>query len=127
MQTKTWKSAERKIASLLGGERVPITGRTRGSAPDIQHDTLSLEVKHWQKFPEWLKDAMNQAEMSATNDQIPTVVLHEKGSAYDRCLTIMPLFGTIELLNRIEKLEAENEMLRDELQSWADARSIGGL
>lgn len=116
MTDKTWKSAERKIAALLGGERVPITGRSRGSAPDIQHETLSLEVKHWQKFPEWLKDAMNQAEMSATPDQIPTVVLHEKGSAYDQSLTFMPIHGMMKLLKTIENLEAENEALTEQLR-----------
>lgn len=122
MTDKTWKSAERKIAALLGGERVPITGRSRGSAPDIRHDTLSLEVKHWQKFPEWLKDAMQQAEMSATTGQIPTVVLHEKGSAYDRCLTIVPLFGMIGLLKRIEDLEIENEILKDNAKIMEELR-----
>lgn len=120
---QTWKSAERKIAALLGGERIPITGRARGNAPDIQHDTLSLEVKHWKKFPAWLLDAMDQAEKSATSDQIPTVILHEANSAYDKSLTIMPLFGTIRLLKRVEELESENERLKEEVYNF---RMYGG-
>lgn len=117
MTDKTWKSAERKIAALLGGERVPITGRTRGSAPDITHDTLSLEVKHWKKFPDWLKDAMEQAVMSASPDQIPTVVLHEAGSAYDKSLTFMPIYGIKKLLDRIEELETQLEQAKDDARN----------
>lgn len=97
--SKTWKSAERKIASLLGGQRVPITGRTRGSAPDVAHDTLSIEVKHWQRLPNWLHDAMEQAEMSAKDGQLPTVILHEKGMDYEDCYTVMRLSDIIRLLN----------------------------
>ena len=98
MTSKTWKQAERTIASLLGGERVPITGRTRGSAPDVEHKVLSIEVKHWQKLPNWLHDAMEQAEMSAKDGQLPTVILHEKGTKYEDCLTVLRLSDIIALL-----------------------------
>lgn len=96
--SKTWKAAERKIASLLGGERVPITGRTRGSVPDVKHDVLSIEVKHWQKLPNWLHDAMEQAEASQRGHQFPAVILHEKGMDYEDCYTVMRLSDIIELL-----------------------------
>lgn len=96
--SKTWKSAERKIASLLGGQRIPITGRTRGSAPDVQHDILSIEVKHWQNLPNWLHDAMSQAEASQRGNQLPAVILHEKGMDYEDCFTVMRLSDIIKLL-----------------------------
>lgn len=99
MTSKTWKSAERTVARLLGGERVPITGRARGSAPDVAHDVLSIEVKHWKKFPDWLKDAMNQAEESQKNGQIPAVILHEKGMKYEDCYTVIRLSDVIKLLD----------------------------
>lgn len=92
---------------------MPITGRTRGSAPDIKHETLSIEVKHWQKFPAWLLDAMDQAVASADDEQIPTVILHEKGKAYAGSLTIIPIYGMMKLLDKIEHLEEENSDLRD--------------
>lgn len=101
MTSKTWKSAERTVARLLGGERVPITGRARGSAPDVKHEILSIEVKHWQKFPDWLKDAMEQAVASQKGEQIPTVILHEKGTKYEDCLTVIRLSDMIDLLERI--------------------------
>lgn len=77
-----WKNTERQIARHLNGERVPITGRQRGSAPDIAHDWLSIEAKHREKLPGWLHDAMKQAEASKRGNQLPIVVLHEKGKRH---------------------------------------------
>ncbi len=86
MPNQTWKAIERRVAAMLGGVRVPITGRARGSAPDIQHELYSLEVKHRKSLPGWLYDAMSQAKASIRGEQIPVVVLHqhrqEIGEAY---------------------------------------------
>lgn len=99
MADKLWKSAERKIASLLGGQRVPITGRQRGSAPDIAHPTLSLEVKHRENFPAWLLEALDQAEQSMVSEsQIPLAILHQKGMKYEDCLAVMRLSDLIKLM-----------------------------
>ncbi len=87
----TWKAVERRIAKILGGVRVPITGRTRGSTPDIEHDTLSLEVKHRKKYPDWLHDAMDQAIQSQKENQIPTVVLHQERRPHDEDYVIFRL------------------------------------
>ena len=89
--SKTWKEIERKVARFLGGERVPITGRIRGSAPDIEHDVLSIEGKHRERLPFWLKDAMNQAEASKVGDQLPVVILHEKRMSIDNCVVMIRL------------------------------------
>ena len=56
---------------------MPVTGRQRGSAPDIEHRLYSIEVKHRKKLPEWLADAMRQAVASMKPDQLPIVVLHQ--------------------------------------------------
>lgn len=87
----TWKTVERKIAALLGGERVPVTGRQRGSAPDIKHDWLSPEVKHRKELPFWLHDAMAQAEASKDGEQLPIVVLHEKQMEYGQSFVVIRL------------------------------------
>lgn len=89
MTDKLWKQAERKLAALLGGRRVPITGRIRGSAPDIQHDFFSVEVKHRETLPDWILDAMNQADASNNGTQISVVILHQKGMSYEDSLVIM--------------------------------------
>ncbi len=41
---RNWKACERCIAELLGGHRVPVSGRGRGDVPDALHSRLSIEV-----------------------------------------------------------------------------------
>lgn len=87
----TWKSVERAIAAYLGGQRVPITGRIRGSAPDVAHDWLSIEVKHRRELPAWLYDAMMQAMAAKRGEQLPVVILHERGRRHDDDLVMIRL------------------------------------
>lgn len=87
-----WKNTERAIARLIGGVRQPITGRIRGSAPDIDHDWLSVEVKHRKKLPLWLLDAIDQAEKSnLTGTKLPIVILHKQGDRYLDALCVVRL------------------------------------
>ena len=80
MPDKAWKVHERKTAEALGGMRVPITGRQRGSAPDVEHKQLSIECKHRETIPKWIDNAMDQAEASIKDkEQVPIVVIHAKG------------------------------------------------
>lgn len=86
-----WKATERRIAAELGGRRVPVTGRSRGDAPDIEHPLLSLEVKSRAILPAWLHDAMDQAEAAAVAGRVPTAVLHQTGTRYADALCIIRL------------------------------------
>jgi hypothetical protein len=80
---KPWKATERATARLLGGVRVPITGRQRGSAPDVEHDHLSIECKHRRVMPQWIKDALDQAVAASDGRQrLPIVVIHEHGKRH---------------------------------------------
>jgi hypothetical protein len=88
---KTWKAIERRIARYIHGERVPVTGRQRGSAPDIKHAWLAPEVKHRKKLPDWIHDAMSQAKASVRGHQMPAVFLHEKGAQVGDCYVIVML------------------------------------
>jgi hypothetical protein len=89
MTDKLWKQAERKLAEILGGRRVPVTGRQRGSAPDVEHKRFSIEVKHRENLPDWILDAMNQADESNNGSQISVVLLHQKGMAYTESLAVI--------------------------------------
>ena len=40
-----WKAVEREVAADFGGKRVPVSGRARGDAPDIDCPNYSVEVK----------------------------------------------------------------------------------
>lgn len=99
MADKLWKAVERRIAKYLGGERVPITGRQRGSAPDIKHDWLSIEVKQRESLPAWVHDAMDQAKESASLiledkynlNQLPVVILHETGKRIEDDYVVLRL------------------------------------
>lgn len=92
----TWKHVERQIARILGGERVPVTGRQRGSAPDIEHQWLSLEVKHRKALPAWMIDAMNQADASNNGEQLSAVVFHAKQMKYDDSIVMVRLSDFVE-------------------------------
>ena len=99
----TWKQAERKIAELLGGVRVPITGRQRGDVPDIDHPWLSIEVKHRRNFPpKWIDDALNQAwaamEKNNRFDKIPIAVFHGKGEQYLDSIVMMKVEDLLWLI-----------------------------
>ena len=88
---KDWKACERRIAELLGGRRIPITGRQRGETPDIEHEALSIEVKSRKSLPAWLLDALNQAQAASKAGKVPVVVLHQDRAAYTESLVVLRL------------------------------------
>ncbi len=96
MGDKRWKATERRIAALLGGRRVPVSGRGRGDQPDIAHPWLSLEVKDRATLPNWLLDALDQAEASATPAQLPVAVLHRAGDRHDQALLVLRLSDFVD-------------------------------
>lgn len=100
-----WKSVERKIAGFLGGVRVPITGRQRGSAPDIEHPRWSIEVKERQTLPDWLLDAMAQADAANNGDKISVAILHKKGNVFQNDLVVMRLKDLKEIQDRFEDMK----------------------
>lgn len=89
MTDKAWKRTERRVAAFFGGRRVPITGRIRGDAPDVAHEWLAIECKERRELPDWLLEAMRQAEASARDGQLPIAVLHERGSELSRSLVVV--------------------------------------
>lgn len=103
----TWKMVERQIARLLGGEekgcsRVPVSGRQRGSAPDVSHPWLSIEVKHRKSIPEWLMDAMAQAQASKRGRQLPVVILHKKQMEYRHSMVLVRLDDFVDWYGEVE-------------------------
>lgn len=116
--SKTWKNIELKVARYFGGERVPITGRARGSAPDVLHPTLSIEVKHRNALPGWILEAMEQAEMSRKDGQVAVAILHPKGGSIAESLTVMRCVDIMRILRQVEALEEELQDARDKLQFY---------
>ena len=95
---KDWKQAERRVAELLGGQRIPVSGRTRGDCPDVEHPTLSIECKNRKKLPAWIEDAMKQAEASAKDGRLPVAVLHQDRTPYAESLIVLRLDDFTEYL-----------------------------
>ena len=96
MTEKSWKKSERRIAALLGGRRVPVSGRGRGDVPDIDHASLAIEVKSRKTMPRWLQDALEQAEASAKDGQLPVAIFHQRGQRYEDSLVVMRLHSLSE-------------------------------
>jgi len=106
----TWKAVERAIARLLGGRRVPVSGRQRGDAPDIEHPFFSLEVKHRKELPDWILDAMEQAKSSKTGDKIPMVILHKKNTKFENSLAVLEIRDIIAIVARMKTAEEALEV-----------------
>ena len=53
MPNKTWKNLERKVATMLGGKRVPSSG-AGAIKGDVQHDIYFIECKWGNQIPKWV-------------------------------------------------------------------------
>lgn len=93
-----WKTAERSIAKIIGGVRVPINGR--GDEADIMHPWLAVEVKHRKKLPDWQLKALAQSvaakKTHVNSSALPVVIMHEKGQRYDDSLIMLRLGDFVE-------------------------------
>lgn len=67
-----WKRAERHVARMLGTGRIPNSGHAQ---PDIVAGPFAIEHKCRATLPQWLLDAVLQAERNAGAGQTPLVVL----------------------------------------------------
>lgn len=92
-----WKQTERAIAKRLGGRRTGPTGR---SGPDILTDWLAVEVKYRRKLPQWLTDAVEQAQ-TGTDDRLAVVILHQAGSRHADDLIVLRLADFEEWFGQI--------------------------
>jgi hypothetical protein len=54
-----WKAHERMVARLLGGQRLPVTGRP---SADVLTPQWAVEVKLRSRLPKWLERGLSQAE-----------------------------------------------------------------
>ena len=97
-----WKSTERAVAAILGGRRVPVTGRQRGDVPDVAHGRLSIEDKHRKEVPGWLLGALAQAEAAATGGRLPVAIIHEHGARHADALAVLRLRDLAALIAGVD-------------------------
>lgn len=92
-----WKARELAVAEYVGGVRVPVTGRSRGSAPDVDHPWLSLEVKAWERLPERVADALRQAEAAnLTGAKLPAAIIVANGAQLRSAMVVLRLSDFME-------------------------------
>ncbi len=88
---KLWKAVEREHSKRLGGQgRIPVHS-TKGDGNDVKHDWLAVESKEKKSVPDWLTEAMQQAVQHSTEQKLPIVILHRKGTKFDEDLCFLRL------------------------------------
>jgi len=93
-----WKALERAIAASLGGERVPVTGRVRGWAPDVRHSWLAIEVKSRKSRMVLIAEMLDQAVKAADwyrrrgeGERLPIGIYHVTGTRVENSVVFMRL------------------------------------
>jgi len=81
MPNKTWKDLERKVAKMLGGQRIAASGNG-GIKGDVQHDTYFIECKWGKQIPktvlkwhEWMKEDKS-IEIQLYEYDVPKTILN---------------------------------------------------
>lgn len=93
---QTWKASERRMAQILGGQRIPVSGRERGYAPDIDGVAvagrrLAIEHKYGQRIlSARVNEAFAQAKAAAHSSRdIPMVTVEETGHGHKNIRVII--------------------------------------
>lgn len=84
---KSWKNLEKTVAKILGGIR-HIRVSYSESAPDVEHESLSVECKYRKSVPEYLKEMITYSEAYPCRlyRKVPKLVLEglAQASSYDK-------------------------------------------
>jgi hypothetical protein len=107
MSDARWKNTEREVMKLLGGERVPVSGR--GDGPDGVSERLpwiSVEIKDRAAFPKSWTLALAQAEKAANEYQLALSVWHERGRHHSNDIVMMRLGDFVDFFGGDDTLEA---------------------
>lgn len=85
---RTWQRHETAVARALGTERAAHWPGPTGGA-DVRTAWLVAECKSWARLPARVVAALEQAERSATSEQLAIAVLHEVGQRREDNLCVM--------------------------------------
>jgi len=107
MSRSRWKATERAIASRIGGERVPVSGRQRRDQPDVRHDWLAVEVKHRRSIPQWLTTALKQAHAAVRGDQLPVAIIHRHGARHTEDIVCLRLADFVQWFGPVDESAGE--------------------
>lgn len=92
MTDKSWKAFERRVATILGGRRNPVTGERAGA--DVETDRLAVQCKKGRRLPaylrEWL-DGITAWTAQHAPDKTPVVVWQAWRHTDQQSLVILTL------------------------------------
>ena len=107
MSDKRWKAIERWWAKVLGGIRIPVTGRHSAAVRDISHRYWAIEVKYSNTPPSRILKGLQQAKKAAETHSglIPVLCqsYHVKGKRDLNHMVTMELDDWLELAKLWEK------------------------
>lgn len=89
--SQAWKSAEKKVAEYLGGERVSRGADFSKSDCDVRHNVFAIEVKERKRVPKFFREILAQADRYNDGSKLSIGVLHELGARHDNDLVIVRL------------------------------------
>lgn len=102
MADKLWKAAERRLAALLGGRRIPVTGVDRHGA-DVESAMFAVQVKRRRSFPAWLDVWLSGICASAKQrKKIGLLVLMTPGKHDKNAMVVMRLSDFRDLHGAVE-------------------------
>ena len=104
MNRSTWKRHEREWADMLGGKRVPVSGRQRGDQPDIQHPRFSVEVMAGLVLSTRVLTAMEQAIAAMKDGQTPIVCISNRKKGGQNTSAKYVLMRAEDFVNLISRL-----------------------
>lgn len=97
-----FKAMERRVAQALGGKRVPVTGRERGDAPDVEHELFSIECKQGARgLPAWFTEGYKQAIAAWRPGQLPIVIYHTVGTRHEDAVVCIRVKHLRQLMERL--------------------------
>lgn len=97
MSDTTWKSYERRVARLLGGRRIPVTGIGRGDR-DVEAGPFWYQAKLRRALPSWLFEWLDGIVITAqAANKIGVVVLKTPGMQVRDSLVVLRLGDWIDL------------------------------
>jgi len=87
---RTWQRHEAAVAAALGTTRTGTSAQSgRDGGADVRTEWLVAECKSWARLPARVLAALEQAERSATAEQLPVAVLHQVGQRREHDLVVL--------------------------------------
>jgi len=79
MTDRNWKAVERKVAGILGGKRIALSGRNNmGRVGDVDLAGYTIEVKSGRYVPKRVSDWLD-ALLALAGTSVPVLVLQPFG------------------------------------------------